>query len=126
GDPGKHGTLRASFTNEVMDVYSVNVSASHFMSESQRKALSDDIFGGTPPSSARPPSAPPPADEELGPISSDHIPLAQWQAQTQNPPGSAEFLGPESTRKPPKTVRDASQWPRGKFAEVEGIPIVGD
>ena len=26
-DPAKHGTLRASFTNEVMDVYSVNVSA---------------------------------------------------------------------------------------------------
>ena len=38
-DPAKHGTLRASFTNEVMDVYSVNVSAAHFMSEAQRQAL---------------------------------------------------------------------------------------
>jgi hypothetical protein len=59
-DPSKHGTLRAAFTNEVMDVYSINVSAAHFMSDSQRAALTDDLFG---------------PDSEVGPISSDHIPI---------------------------------------------------
>ena len=121
-DPAKHGTLRASFTNEVMDVYSVNVSAAHFMSESQRQALSDDIFG---------------TDGEVsGPISSDHIPLppSSWQSKadlSSSTPGSDDnqFLGPESakprgTRAP--ITKDASAFPRGQFAEVDGVPVVGD
>ena len=121
-DPAKHGTLRASFTNEVMDVYSVNVGASHFMSESQRQALSEDIFG---------------SDADLnGPISSDHIPVAPSSFQSKsdlssvlNPSEDNQFLGPESAR--PRGARapipkDASQFPRGKFAEVEGVPVVGD
>ena len=121
-DPAKHGTLRASFTNEVMDVYSVNVSAAHFMSESQRQALSDDIFG--------------PDGDLSGPISSDHIPLppSSWQSKVDISSVSTgsddnQFLGPESAR--PRGTRapvtkDASQFPRGKFAEVEGVPVVGD
>jgi exopolysaccharide biosynthesis polyprenyl glycosylphosphotransferase len=121
-DPAKHGTLRASFTNEVMDVYSVNVSAAHFMSESQRQALSDDIFG--------------PDGDLSAPISSDHIPLppASWQSKVDITSASTgsddnQFLGPESakprgTRAP--VTKDASQFPRGKFAEVEGVPVVGD
>jgi lipopolysaccharide/colanic/teichoic acid biosynthesis glycosyltransferase len=120
-DPAKHGTLRASFTNEVMDVYSVNVGASHFMSESQRQALSDDIFG---------------SDDISAPISSDHIPLppSSWQSKVDlssiaNASEDNQFLGPESAR--PRGARapipkDASQFPRGKFAEVEGVPVVGD
>jgi lipopolysaccharide/colanic/teichoic acid biosynthesis glycosyltransferase len=119
-DPAKHGTLRASFSNEKMDVYSVNVSAAHFMSESQRKALAEDLFGSD--------------DDELsGPISSDHIPLppSSWSSRSVNEKISdsdeKQFLGPESTLKPSKrTVKDASVYPRGKFAEVEGVPVVGD
>ncbi len=121
-DPAKHGTLRASFTNEVMDVYSVNVSAAHFMSESQRQALSDDIFG--------------PDGDLSGPISSDHIPLppTSWQSKLDVSTlsnGSDEhlFLGPESAKPRGSRVpvtKDASQFPRGKFAEVEGVPVVGD
>jgi Undecaprenyl-phosphate galactose phosphotransferase WbaP len=119
-DPAKHGTLRASFTNEVMDVYSVNVSAAHFLSESQRQALSDDIFG----------------DGEISaPISSDHIPVAppSWAGKVDvtglSRNSEDQFLGPEST-KPRGSQRalpkDASLFPRGKFAEVEGVPVVGD
>ena len=120
-DPAKHGTLRASFTNEVMDVYSVNVSAAHFLSESQRQALSDDLFG----------------DGEISaPISSDHIPVAPpaWASKVDVTGMSKnsednQFLGPESA-KPRGSQRaipkDASQFPRGKFAEVEGVPVVGD
>jgi len=115
-DPAKHGTLRASFTNEVMDVYSVNVSAAHFMSESQRQALSDDIFG-------------PGGDMDLtGPISSDHIPLppSSWQSRTDvTRSDDNQFLGPES-QKPRRESREATLFPRGKFAEVEGVPVVGD
>ncbi len=110
-DPTKHGTLRASFANEVMDVYSVNVSAAHFMSDAQRQALSDDLFGPGP-------------DLANAPISADHIPVAPRSAGD-----SRDFLGPESAK--PRGQRravpkDASQFPRGKFAEVEGVPVVGD
>jgi lipopolysaccharide/colanic/teichoic acid biosynthesis glycosyltransferase len=105
-DPSKHGTLRASFSNEQMDVYSVNVGASAFMNESTRKALAEDIFGGGVA-----------GEEEVpAPVSSDHIPITHV----------AEFLGPESQRKPKVQPRDASLWPRGKFAEVEGVPVIGD
>jgi lipopolysaccharide/colanic/teichoic acid biosynthesis glycosyltransferase len=111
-DPVKHGTLRASFANEKMDVYSVNMSAGHFMSESQRKALSEDIFG----------------DEEVsGPISSDHLPLppSSWQSKGDVAAPDESFLGPESQAKP-SPIKDASLFPRGKFAEVDGVPLVGD
>jgi lipopolysaccharide/colanic/teichoic acid biosynthesis glycosyltransferase len=121
-DPAKHGTLRASFTNEVMDVYSVNVSAAHFLSESQRQALTDDLFG--------------PDSEVSAPISSDHIPIAppSWASKvdvTGGPTNSEDhqFLGPESTKPRGRTraiPKDASLFPRGKFAEVEGVPVVGD
>lgn len=116
-DPAKHGTLRASFTNEVMDVYSVNVSAAHFLSDSQHKALSEDIFGSDD-------------DMSTGPISSDHIPVppSSWQSRVDVTTGSDEhqFLGPESQQRSRRETREASAFPRGKFAEVEGVPIVGD
>ncbi len=113
-DPAKHGTLRASFTNEKMDVYSVNVSAAHFMSESQRKALAQDLFG----------------DEEIPsqPISSDHIPInpGSW-GKVEVTEEVNEFFGPESARpRSQPATKDASQFPRGKFAEVDGVPVVGD
>lgn len=115
-DPAKHGTLRASFTDEKMDVYSVNVSAAHFMSESQRKALADDLFGGAE------------EDDMSGPIRSDHIPLppSSWRSRTDvNATENSDFLGPESQAKP-RPLKDATLFPRGKFAEVDGVPVVGD
>lgn len=123
-DPLKHGTLRASFTNEVMDVYSINVSAATFMSEAQRKALADDLFGASSS------SAPPPGDEDVissTPISSDHIPTAS----SHPPPASSalrdEFFAPESAKpRSERVASDATLFPRGKFAEVEGVPVVGD
>ncbi|MBS2011922.1 MAG: exopolysaccharide biosynthesis polyprenyl glycosylphosphotransferase [Deltaproteobacteria bacterium] len=122
-DPAKHGTLRASFTNEVMDVYSVNVSAAHFLSDSQHKALSDDIFGGGPDS-----------ESSTGPISSDHIPSSppsssfpsRLDLSVKTGSDDHQFLGPESQQKSRREVRMGSMFPRGKFAEVEGVPIVGD
>lgn len=118
-DKEKHGTLRASFTNEVMDVYSVNVSAAHFMSESQRKELADDIFGGA-------------GDELSGPISSDHIPVvppAAFSSRLDLGGSDFELPGPDSHAIKPKSIpptKEASQFPRGRFAEVDGVPIVGD
>jgi lipopolysaccharide/colanic/teichoic acid biosynthesis glycosyltransferase len=124
-DPAKIGTLRASFTNEGMDVYSVNVSSAHFMSEAQRKALSDDLFGGGGDSHADD------DDDMRGPISSDHIPLppSSWLPKREASGGVTpeDFLGPDSGK--PKSQRptaDASVYPRGKFAEVDGVPVVGD
>ena len=129
-DKNKFGTLRASFTNEVMDVYSVNLASSHFLSDEQRAAFSQDIFG------------------DAAPISSDHIPVApvavgadrHRESGERLPSGQAsavreatvarrsnEFFNPESARLSRSPItKDASQFPRGKFAEVEGVPIVGD
>jgi exopolysaccharide biosynthesis polyprenyl glycosylphosphotransferase len=133
-DHTKHGTLRASFTNEVMDVYSVNVSAAHFLTEAQRTELANDIFG----------------DDQIErgsqPISSDHIPVAPeaWQgkvdvkvpkaadlkkAELKAPPSERgeQFFSPDSNRLSRSQItKDASQFPRGKFAEVDGVPLVGD
>lgn len=122
-DATKHGTLRASFTNEKMDVYSVNVTASQFMSETQRHKLAADIFG----------DAPSDENEVQGPISSDHIPVAPLSFRGL-PQSSADLdsgipLGPDapnSTAKPKRVPKESSAWPRGKFAEVDGVPLVGD
>ena len=132
-DKSKFGTLRASFTNEVMDVYSVNVSAAHFLTDSQRAELAHDIFGDE-------------LERAGQPISSDHIPIAS-QAKvdviptpsskipsskvpdTKKPEDhvSAEFWSPDSQRiSRSQITKDASQFPRGKFAEVDGVPLVGD
>lgn len=138
-DINKYGTLRASFTNEVMDVYSVNVASAHFLTEAQRAEYTQDIFGDSP-------------DVDGEPISSDYIPVAPESRQglgklESSIPGapasrrpdskrpspldavdpSEEFWSPESqriTRAP--VTKDASQFPRGKFAEVDGVPLVGD
>ncbi|MBX3227505.1 MAG: sugar transferase [Labilithrix sp.] len=134
-DKSKYGTLRASFTNEVMDVYSVNVTSAQFLTEEQRAEYSNDIFGD---------------DYELtAPISSDHIPVApiantmevsgdpardpaSVKISTKDPKSgparpTGEFFNPESQRLSRSQItKDASQFPRGKFAEVDGVPLVGD
>jgi lipopolysaccharide/colanic/teichoic acid biosynthesis glycosyltransferase len=126
-DISKHGTLRASFTNEKMDVYSVNVSAAHFLTAEQRAELASDIFGDE-------------VDRASQPISSDHIPVAPeaWQTKVDvsgtgsSPPPSrredrGEFWSPESARSVRTPItKDASLFPRGKFAEVDGVPLVGE
>lgn len=120
-DSTKHGTLRASFSNEVMDVYSVNVNAAHFMSESQRSALAEDIFGEA-------------EEPHAGPISSDHIPIppSSWQSKVDITGGKTDSEdlsfppGPDSHRPPKNAPKDAALFPRGKFAEVDGVPLLGD
>lgn len=128
-DKSKYGTLRASFTNEVMDVYSVNVSAAHFLTDSQRAEFAHDIFGDEVERSGQP-------------ISSDHIPIAAQAKVDVTIPApsskipdtkrtedrsSTEFWSPDSTRVSRSQItKDASQFPRGKFAEVDGVPLVGD
>jgi hypothetical protein len=116
-DSGKHGTLRASFTNEQMDVYSINASSAHFLTESQRSELTNDLFGEG-------------GEDMAGPISSDHIPLdpALWKPPpARSAEASGEFFSPESTKGGRNSLAmDASVYPRGKFAEVEGVPVVGD
>ncbi len=130
-DITKHGTLRASFDNEVMDVYSVNVSSAHFLTDAQRAELSKDIFGDD-------------VERATQPISSDHIPISNeaWakreakqeaasSRQSEAPPSEdrpsrASLVSPD-TRPPRSSIsKDASLFPRGKFAEVDGVPLVGD
>src|SRR5262249_11783749 len=133
-DITKYGTLRASFTDENIDVYSVNSLASQFLTESQRAEIAKDIFG----------------DEETSkqPISSDHLPVAAPVAQsavetmTDDTDGAMKasespapapstigegFFGPEDQKLTRSQItKDAAQFPRGKFAEVDGVPLVGD
>jgi len=133
-DRTKHGTLRASYSNEIIDVQSVSLTASHFMSEAQRAVLEADLFGtdGDAPSVAPPPSQ--------GPVSGLPRSLrsaADSRPKGSRPPSSAgrepeienHFLGPESAQPRGRTrpvAAEASLFPRGKFAEVEGVPVVGD
>jgi exopolysaccharide biosynthesis polyprenyl glycosylphosphotransferase len=126
-DHSKFGTLRASFTNEVMDVYSVNVSAAHFLTEAQRAELASDIFGDDDAERAR------------QPISSDHIPVAPKVTTDKlevsaivssapvAPESQSEFVGPDTSKMTRSQItKDASLFTRGKFAEVDGVPLVGD
>jgi lipopolysaccharide/colanic/teichoic acid biosynthesis glycosyltransferase len=109
-DPQKHGTLRASFTNEVVDLRSISIAATNFMSESTRKMLADELLGPDSDALSGTSSRPPPP--------------------TSNPPLPPDdtFLGPESTRISiaGSSDRPSTFFPRGKFAEVEGVPLLGD
>lgn len=200
-DPKKQGTLRASFTNEALNVYSVNVSPGVLMSESTRRELIDEILGpesegapsstsmqvaspfpfpapgSVPPGSAGAGSRPPSA----GPTMSEP-PHATAAPPTAGPPSVPPMVaafahtllagtagdGPESeapSTRPPSTpsrsgaplparvalgtdepmpssahlladgglsprakreVKSSALAPRGKFAEVDGVPVVGD
>lgn len=128
-DKTKFGTLRASFTNEVMDVYSVNVQSAHFLTEEQRAAYANDIFGdATPISSDHIPAAAPIMDPPLE-VTNDPASASMRAAPppSERPRPSREFFNPESTRQSKAALtQDASQFPRGKFAEVDGVPLVGD
>ncbi len=130
-DISKHGTLRASFTNEVMDVYSVNVSAAHFLTESQRAELASDIFGdgaadaSQPISSDHIPSAPKLEISVQGGAPSSQKPDSKWPPPA--PSSETDFFSPDSQRISRSVItKDASQFPRGKFAEVDGVPLVGE
>lgn len=123
-DANKQGTLRASFTNEVIDLRSISIAATNFMTESTRKALADELLG---PDSG---DAPPPSNPSL--LVPAPTPSAASVGRSSSPPEPLDqddaFLGPESTRISiaPASERPSFYLPRGKFAEVEGIPIVGD
>jgi lipopolysaccharide/colanic/teichoic acid biosynthesis glycosyltransferase len=111
-DVTKHGTLRASITNEELNLHSMNIVGSPLVDECARAELTRDIFG---------------TDEdlaELEPISSDHIPAAPglWRPSVsiRMPDGTIEAPASNASGEPGHTL------PRGKFAEVEGVPLVGD
>lgn len=109
-DAGKQGTLRASFANEAMNVYSINVSATEFLSDATRRELIDDLLGpesGEHPSSARIPAFAP--VQELSPDS-----------------GQVAASGGDPSFSKARDLKVSAYAPRGKFAEVEGIPVVGD
>ena len=133
-DPTKFGTLRASFTNEVMNVYSVNVASAHFLTQEQRELYTNDIFGDAAPISSDhiPAAAPimdPPVEVTNDPASASMrtAGLTGHKAPSEKPRPSREFFNPESTRASKGVVtQDASLFPRGKFAEVDGVPLVGD
>ncbi len=124
-DTTKQGTLRASFTNEVLDLRSITVAATSFMSESTRAALADELLG--PESSAAPVegarNTPPPPLSTVPPSTPSSAPPARKPRHNEE-----AFFGPESTRTALKisSERPSTYFPRGKFAEVEGVPIVGD
>lgn len=112
-DRRKQGTLRASIERGAMEVRSFHMSASDLMTESTLKAARDllsdstrraaaDILGADVAKKA--------SEEILGPSGE-----------------SAKFVSgaPESTRWT-RPVAPPATRARGKFAEVEGVPVVGD
>jgi len=105
-DRAKHGTLLASQVNgRDVDVHSINVHAGTFLSEASRARLADELLG--PSSDDGPSSSTRPQLDEVG---------------SYPPPNAPIEIQTPSTAFPVKS----SMWPRGKFAEVEGVPLVGD
>jgi lipopolysaccharide/colanic/teichoic acid biosynthesis glycosyltransferase len=106
-DRAKHGTLLASQVNgRDVDVHSINVHAASFLTEASRARLADELLG---PDESKVPS-PRVVGEDLGEIGSYPPPNAPIDIKT---PGQSIPV-------------KSSMWPRGKFAEVEGVPLVGD
>ena len=103
-DRAKHGTLLASQVNgKDVDVHSINVHSGSFLSEASRARLADELLGpDDAPASSRQPGL-----EDIGSYPPPNAPI---EIQT---PGAAFPV-------------KSSLWPRGKFAEVEGVPLVGD
>ncbi len=96
-DRAKHGTLLASQVNgRDVDIHSINVRAATFLSESTRAALADELFGA----------------EELD----------ELEKLSSHPPNAPIEIATPSSAFPVRS----SHFPRGKFAEVEGVPLVGD
>ncbi len=100
-DRSKHGTLLASQVNgKDVDVHSINVHAATFLSEVSRARLAAELLGPDDKPDTR-------GRDELESYPPPNAPIDK---QT---PGSAFPV-------------KSSLWPRGKFAEVEGVPLVGD
>lgn len=101
-DRAKHGTLLASQVNgKDVDVHSINVHAATFLSESMRAAFADELLG-----------------PDAAPISSS----APKDIESYPPPNAPIEHSTPGSAFPVKS----SLFPRGKFAEVEGVPLVGD
>ena len=97
-DRAKHGTLLASQVNgKDVDVHSINVHSATFLTEASRARLADELLG---------PDDRPDNGSDIG----------------SYPPPNA----PIDIQTPGAFPVKSSLWPRGKFAEVEGVPLVGD
>jgi Undecaprenyl-phosphate galactose phosphotransferase WbaP len=98
-DPVKHGTLRASLQSETLEVHSVKQPASELVTPSMR-ALSRDLLSDSARHRA--------AERVSGPPS-----------RPSSPPS-----------RPSREVSSVHEVParraRGRFAEVEGVPVVGE
>lgn len=122
-NPRTHGTLRANIAGDSMEVRSFHQPASELLSDSM-KAMARDLLSDSIRLRA--------ADLL------DDVDLRDAKAQILDGPKKAllplpdpddELLGsgPESTRRPPPTPPPAPiARARGMFAEVEGVPVVGE
>jgi lipopolysaccharide/colanic/teichoic acid biosynthesis glycosyltransferase len=159
-DPAKHGTLRASWTNEQVEVRSIAINAQDLLSDSALRVarelldlppdaprsaiVSSGLASKDRPSSSRE-SLPGPvssnkerASEQR--ISRDRISHSGHYHPTPVPPPLTSTLSgsplsvpiptpvieDREERIPPSSRRDSARPARGMFAEVEGVPLVGD
>lgn len=119
-DPAKQGTLRASLHNEGVEVRSVRMAANELIRGSMLKAASD--FLGD--SDAPPPSTRLSLSTSLAP-SAMPPPSPTGLSSTTARMSVANLGAPSSSTDRPSITGSMAAAP-SMFAEVEGIPIVGD
>ena len=144
-DPTKHGTLRASWTNEQVEVRSIAINAQDLLSDSALHVARELL--DLPPDSSRStlpgltglvpkdrPSTRELRDTGRRPSHSGHYHPTPVPPSLSTPVADALSV-PIPTPKiedrddrlsPPSSRRDSARPARGMFAEVEGVPLVGD
>jgi lipopolysaccharide/colanic/teichoic acid biosynthesis glycosyltransferase len=155
-DATKHGTLKASWTNEQVEVRSIAINAHDLLSDSALR-VARDLLDLPPDSSVSPlqglvnsalgtalvPKDRPSSRDTLtgtGRFSRDRASYSGHYHPTPVPPpmsspvsGALSVPIPtpiieerDSATVPPSSRRDSARPARGMFAEVEGVPLVGD
>ena len=135
-DRSKHGTLRASLNEDVVEVRSTTQASTELLSPSLRAAsdallndsvrvMSADLVGDLPPKPGLPNSslrAPAARAEEKARAAMGSSEASERVDSSRPPPASAGNSVPSSH---PSAPLSGTERPRGMFAEVEKIPVVG-
>ena len=114
-DPRKHGTLRASARQDGLEVHSVKQPAAELVSPSLR-ALSRDLLTDSARHRASIDILSPPGSAPALPPSLPTLPSGPSSSPASSSPSIEESAVHEV---PPRRAR-------GRFAEVEGVPVVGE
>lgn len=115
-DKSKHGTLRANLKEDSIDVRSTTQATDALVTDEMRRLAADILSDAPPPGSS--------TSGSTRPIAAVSAPAA---ARSQPPPSmSASSRSPRQPEAAMSRRWGTSTKPRGMFAEVESVPVVGE